>query len=98
MLMMGHTAGCSHKIDEVAGILTPILEAGTRNFIRHRIDGRVDLSEAATGDDHGRRHSQLPPQFSSRPLYAVLGDEIREVLSLLHFRYRHGASVSISAS
>ncbi|WP_157680259.1 hypothetical protein [Mycobacterium dioxanotrophicus] len=62
---MGHTAGCSHKIDEVAGILTPIREAGTRNFIR--VDGRVDLSEAATGDDHGRRHSQQPTQFSCAP-------------------------------
>ncbi|KLI09227.1 MULTISPECIES: hypothetical protein [Mycobacteriaceae] len=72
--MMGHTAGCSHKIDEVAGILTPILEAGTRNFIRHRVDGptgastsvRRQLAMITAGAIRSRRSSRALPARRSR--------------------------------
>ena len=87
-----HTAGYSHSIDEDAGVLTLRSEAGTRYFIRHRAGGRVELSEAAADEDPRPTLFTATATILERFLYAVLGDEIREDVSLPYLHLPCSAS------
>ncbi|MBN3459774.1 hypothetical protein JNN96_37720 [Mycobacterium sp. DSM 3803] len=75
------TAGYFHDVDETAGILRLWSRAGTRYYLRHRGD-RLEVSEATPGEDPQITLFAATTMCVERYLFAVLGDEIRDDLTL----------------
>lgn len=77
-----HTADYDLFKDENAGILILSSPAGARYYIRSRSRGRLELSSASAGEDPEILLFTETAHVLECHLYVLLGDEIREDVSL----------------